>query len=126
LVPPSVVNSATYTWQREMEGTGTPLLWSDVQVLLQPPAMAPSAPPLRRMRTAGSQGRHGLAPLVRHVLRLQPGQRNNGLFLAACRAGEEGHVDLSTLLEAGQHIGLSHDEAQGCIESACSTVAAAA
>jgi hypothetical protein len=59
-------------------------------------------------------------PLVRYVTRLPEGNRNAGLFWAACRAVEQGLGDdvLNRLVEAAVFIGLPELEARRTVQSA--------
>ncbi len=58
--------------------------------------------------------------LLRHVTRLREGNRNQGLFWAACRAGEQrlGGDVLEELVQAGVSIGLPAVEARRTVASA--------
>ena len=67
-----------------------------------------------RSRRAGSSLR-GLAGWVEH---LHEGDRNDGLFWAACRAAEDGHGDLGALADAAVRAGLSAAEARRTVASA--------
>ena len=60
-------------------------------------------------------------PLVRLVLDLKDGERNRGLFWAACRAAESGRLSPSLtaqLVLAAENVGLTAEEATRTIESA--------
>jgi hypothetical protein len=66
----------------------------------------------------------GIAPLVKFVETLRPGERDNGLFWASCRAVAEG-LDTAPLVTAAEKTGLSQDKAQSTIESAVQHIAKA-
>lgn len=66
----------------------------------------------------------GIVPLTRFVAALQPGERNKGLFWAACRASADG-LDTTPLVAAAQQAGLSKDEAQAVTASAAEHIAKA-
>jgi hypothetical protein len=126
LLPPSKVDGVSYTWLQEISPLGTPLPWAEVKALFSPP-LAPRAPStgvfsLGDRRTGRATSSLGVAPLVRHVLRLQQGERNIGFFWAVCRAMEKGHGDLSVLRDAGLCIGLTPAEVDASISSARQTV----
>jgi hypothetical protein len=128
LVPPSKVNGVRYTWLRKVSQGGTPLRWADVQALFSPPvpAGAPSTGvhSLADRRTGQTSSSVRVASLVRHVLHLQEGERNNGFYWAVCRAVEKGHSDLSALQDAGLRIGLTPHEVDSSIASARKTAQA--
>ncbi|MFM9595799.1 bifunctional DNA primase/polymerase [Streptomyces scabiei] len=103
----------------------------------QPPVFAPGwlldaltarpAPPPRTARqdasaTASPSASRSVPALVRFVLDSRPGDRNNRLFWAACRAAEAardgGEDGRDALLEAAVHAGLSAQEAAATIRSA--------
>ena len=59
-----------------------------------------------------------LGKLAAWVAAQQEGNRNDGLFWAACRAAEAGHGDLGDLVTAAVAAGLSEAEAVRTIASA--------
>ena len=64
-------------------------------------------------------GHANAARLAAWVARLPEGNRNAGLFWAACRAAETGHPEaLDALAEAAQTAGLPEDEIRRTIASA--------
>ncbi|MDA1267303.1 MAG: bifunctional DNA primase/polymerase, partial [Planctomycetota bacterium] len=100
--------------------SGQPYRWD-----VRPPAPLPLAllaalrpHPVHRGTVTVPQG-HG-EPLVRLVLGLTEGQRNRGLYWAACRAAGDGLLtDIrDDLVRAALSIGLSEHEAQRTIDSA--------
>ncbi len=86
---------------------GGRLDWQQVRAMLDPPR---AAVPKR----AGGDIGH----LARWVAGLAEGNRNSGLFWAACRAVEAGATDLGALAEAAVSAGLSEREAWQTITSA--------
>lgn len=63
----------------------------------------------------------GIEPLAGFVRELRPGQRNDGLFWAACRAAEDG-LDPAPLAQAAAEIGLPPEQIARTIASARHTV----
>jgi hypothetical protein len=108
LAPPSRVHGRAYELRSHRPGAGGRIDWNAVKQLLDPPASRP------RSRRAGSSLR-GLAGWVEH---LHEGDRNDGLFWAACRAAEAGHGDLDSLVGAAITAGLSEAEARRTVASA--------
>jgi hypothetical protein len=87
-------------------GTGR-LDWQAVRRLLDPPSAAPVRP---------RRGTSGAAALVAFVAGLTEGNRNNGLFWAACRLAEAGNAaGLGQLVAASA---LPEAEARRTVESA--------
>jgi hypothetical protein len=109
VAPPSVVGSKRYALLDHRRGADGRLDWQAVTRLLDPPK--PAVKPGRR--DVGDLGK-----LVSWVAALKEGNRNGGLFWAACRAAETGHRDLSELIAAAVHAGLSEDEARRTVTSA--------
>lgn len=106
--------------------SGEPYRW-DVQkpAALSLPLLALLRPPPARVQTwTGTVTGRG-EPLVRHVLTRPEGERNRGLFWAACRAVDDGLLGeiRDDLLRAAQSIGLSEREARRTIDSAEKQVA---
>lgn len=117
LVPPSVVTTQHYAGGYELlehRGQGRHLDWQRVRDLLAPRRPQPTALP------TGNQP-VGLGALARWVADQQPGNRNQGLFWAACRAVEAGYRDLSELVTAAETAGLSRIEAERTAASATRT-----
>jgi hypothetical protein len=110
IAPPSVAHGRAYQLLRREPGSGEPLDWSAVQALLAP-ARTPGENPPRRAR-AGS--------LAAWVAALEEGNRNRGLFWAACRAVEEG-TDPEFLITAAVRAGLPEREARRAVASAWRT-----
>lgn len=106
LVPPSSVGGRPYELVRKGAAAGR-LDWSQVRALLDPPR--PAGP----RRTGGDIGH-----LAAWVAALPEGNRNDGLFWAACRAVEGGAAELGVLAEAAVRAGLSEREAWQTITSA--------
>lgn len=65
-----------------------------------------------------------LGTLAAWVAAQQEGNRNDGLFWAACRAIESGHSDLDDLVAAAGRAGLAEDEARRTVASAARKAAA--
>jgi hypothetical protein len=90
-------------------GQGGRLNWAAARRLLEPCATA--------REPSGEQGEIGA--LVAWVSKLGEGNRNSGLFWAACRAAEAGHDDaLGALADAAVRTGLPEAEAWRTVESA--------
>lgn len=105
--------------------TGRPYRWEtrppvplpvEVVTLLRPPAPPRPAPDRSRNADAPTRALY----LARYVERLPEGQRNAGLFWAACRAVEDAHPQATfDLLEAAAMVaGLDEVEASRTIASA--------
>jgi hypothetical protein len=109
IAPPSFVAAddtgpaGTYDLLEQRDGTGQ-LSWAQVQWLLDPPRAAGPRPPRS----------HGLGHLAAWVAALPDGNRNNGLYWAACRA-IEGGGDAELLIAAS---GLPETEARRTVASA--------
>ena len=88
--------------------------WQAVRRLLEPPA-----PPSRRPHPAA-----GADALVAWVTGLAEGNRNAGLYWAACRMAETGTGDLEQLVGAAVQAGLPEDEARRTVASAARKAAA--
>jgi hypothetical protein len=112
IAPPSFVGAdesgpaGAYELLDHRPGTGR-LDWQAVRRLLDPPSAAPVRPP---------RGMSGTAALVAFVAGLTEGNRNNGLFWAACRMAEAGNAaGLGQLAAASA---LPEAEARRTVESA--------
>jgi hypothetical protein len=109
LAPPSIVSGSPYEVLDHRPRKSGRLDWATVRRLLEPYA-APREP---------SGGRGDVSALVAWVGKLGEGNRNSGLFWAACRAAESGHDDeLGALAEAAIRTGLPEAEAWRTVESA--------
>ncbi|WP_425248482.1 bifunctional DNA primase/polymerase [Auritidibacter ignavus] len=112
VAPPSVhpVTGGHYYFQEPVTPVAEVPRW--LLDRLRPP-IRPVQPPTPRQ---GSTGEH----LINWVTNLQEGERNHGLFWAACTAIEEGVLDhiRADLEHAGLHIGLPAHEVQATIRSA--------
>ena len=116
LAPPSAVGGKPYRPipQRHARGdrtTAPRLDWAAITGLLTPaqPGFRDALPP----------GHADTARLAAWVAQLPEGNRNAGLFWAACRAAEAGHpAALDTLAEAAQAAGLPDREIARTIASA--------
>lgn len=115
LAPPSVVGGKPYELLDHRGGADGRLDWAAVRHLLDPPQ-----PPRRPGRGAGS------GALVAWVAALAEGNRNDGLFWAACRMAEADSPsgDLEQLVAAAVQAGLTEGEARRTIASATRKVAA--
>jgi Bifunctional DNA primase/polymerase, N-terminal len=107
LAPPSVVHGKPYELLDHRAATSR-LDWQAVRRVLDPPAAAPAP----RRPGGGSP-----AALVTWVAGLGEGNRNAGLYWAACRAAGDGDV-LGQLVVAAVQAGLPEDEARRTVASA--------
>ena len=110
VAPPSQVGGKRYRFGRQYPRTGV-LNWTAVVAILGP--------------SAGQSHRYGVSRtddvsgLIAWVGRLEEGNRNCGLFWAACRAIEDGHADgLGDMAEAAASTGLPAREIARTIASA--------
>jgi hypothetical protein len=107
LAPPSTVEGAPYELLCSNDDHRT-FYWDAAVELLAPAATK-----------RHSRGGSGTAGLVAFVSRLEEGERNRGLFWAACRAVDEGHAEaLDDLVAAAITTGLSKTEATRTVMSA--------
>jgi hypothetical protein len=107
LAPPSTVEGAPYELLFSHDDQHQTFDWNAAVELLAP------------ARRRHGRYRGGTAGLVVFVSRLEEGERNRGLFWAACRAAEEGHVEvLDDLVAAAIGTGLSKTEATRTVASA--------
>jgi len=110
LVPPSDVDGRPYYHVRRAEPSGG-LSWEAVTGLLDPQPDRPAQP----TATFNADASH----LAAWVERLEEGNRNAGLFWAACRAVESGqHAVLEDLAAAAAKTGLAEREISRTIDSA--------
>jgi hypothetical protein len=111
LAPPSVISGRPYQVIAQPAGTGEPLDWDAVLRFL-PRQPAPS--PARHAAQAGGPDR-----LIAWTAQLAEGNRNSGLFWAACRLIETGHHrHLPDLAAAAATAGLPEREIARTISSA--------
>ncbi len=116
LAPPSTVVGKPYRLIRPQPGRSlhpaSPRLdWSAAVALL--------APPQANLRNAPSPGHADTGRLAAWVAQLPEGNRNAGLFWAACRAAETGHpAALDALADAAHAAGLPEREVARTITSA--------
>lgn len=115
LAPPSRVHGRPYELLDHRGGADGRLDWQAVTRLLDPPR--PAVMP--RGRDAGDLGK-----LAAWVAAQQEGNRNDGLFWAACRAAETGRGNLEDLVAAAVTAGLAEAEARRTVASAARKVAA--
>ena len=109
--PPSRVAGRTYRLLLARDDQPGVLDWAAVTRLLSPA-------PVRSARDWPSASRDA-SSLAAWVERLEEGNRNSGLFWAACRAIEDGHTGtLGDLAEAAASTGLSDHEIARTISSA--------
>ena len=106
LAPPSVAGGKPYELLDKRQASGR-IDWQAVRRLLDPPR-----PVARPVRGAGD------AALVAWVAGLTEGNRNAGLYWAACRMTEAGTGGLEQLIAAAVQAGLSEDEARRTVASA--------
>jgi hypothetical protein len=111
LVPPSVVNGRRYEIVQSRGGVPDPIDWPAIRALLDPP-------PAHRPRRPSDTGPNGIDRLTTWMRDRPEGQRNTGLFWAACTALDEGTDDLTPLLDAAVAAGLTGLEAFRTIASA--------
>lgn len=114
IAPPSAVGGRPYELLDSRAGTGR-LDWLSARRLLDPPG-----PPPRPGRTAGAEA------LAAWVAAQREGNRNDGLFWAACRLAESDSPDgdVEQLIAAAVRAGLPEDEARRTMASAARKVAA--
>jgi hypothetical protein len=114
LAPPSAVGGKPYRLvrhQQDRQSAGGRLDWAAAIALLDPPQRKPQAERL--------PGHADAARLAGWVAQLPEGNRNAGLFWAACRAAETGHPGLlDALAGAAETAGLPEDEIRRTIASA--------
>jgi len=115
LAPPSRVHGRPYDLLDHRAGACGHLDWQAATRLLEPPR--PGGRP--RGTDAGD-----LSKLAAWVAAQQEGNRNDGLFWAACRAAETGHGDLEDLVAAAVTAGLAEAEARRTVASAARKVVA--
>jgi hypothetical protein len=122
LVPPSYVDrwhaddgvAGPYEPLDDRPQTGATFDWAGAVRLLRPPPAIPA----RQHRGGGS-----VAHLPGWVAQQPSGNRNNGLFWAACRVAEAGDEELlAELTDAGVQAGLDQAEAARTVASAVRTV----
>lgn len=111
LLPGSSVDGRRYEWtEQRADAGGRRLLWDSVKALLEPARV--QAP-----FSAAPKG--GMDHLIRWVADRPEGNRNDGLYWAACRAIEGGHRDLlPSLVDAAVSAGLNEREARATVTSA--------
>jgi hypothetical protein len=114
LAPPSRVHGRPYELLDHRAGARGRLDWQAATRLLEPPR--PAGKP--RGTDAGDLGK-----LAAWVAAQKEGNRNDGLFWAACRAAETGHGDLGDLVAAAVTAGLAEAEARRTVTSAARRVA---
>jgi Bifunctional DNA primase/polymerase, N-terminal len=114
LAPPSAIGGRPYRLIRPQpseRAAGPRLEWAAVSGLL--------APSQQTFRNATPPGQADAGRLAAWVARLPEGNRNAGLFWAACRVAETGHPSaLAALAEAAQAAGLPEREIARTIASA--------
>ena len=113
LAPPSRVHGRAYELLDHRGGGGS-VDWRAACRLLEPPR-----PPRPHGDGAGDLGK-----LAAWVAAQPEGNRNDGLYWAACRAIESGHSDLDDLAAAAVQAGLAEDEARRTVASAARKAAA--
>lgn len=114
LLPPSYVETAEYAGHYELveryEAAGT-VDFAAVRSLLEPPRnWVQREPSYRRAAAVDS--------LARWLAGQPEGNRNAGLFWAACRALEAGNGDLREIEDAAAALGLTEREIRRTVESA--------
>ena len=109
LVPPSRTDAGCYQLTERRDSGGF-LDWPAVRRLLAPPP---------RQRSAGYRRSAGNAAKLAEWVATQPeGNRNAGLFWAACKALESGATNLDDLVSVAVQLGLPEREARRTVESA--------
>lgn len=117
LLPPSHVVTEDYAGayvEKESRPEGAALQWAEVQRVMTPVIRRPPTTTLTTLRPANS------GP-ARRLQRARPGERNNLLFWAACRAFE-GVAELADVVEAARSVGLDDSEIAATVNSARMTV----
>jgi Bifunctional DNA primase/polymerase, N-terminal len=110
LAPPSQADGRPYQVVRQLDPSGR-LSWAAVTRLLDPQ--------VERAARISFNNRGDLGRLAAWVERLEEGNRNAGLYWAACRAVESGKPDwLDEIAAAAERTGLSEREISRTIESA--------
>lgn len=109
LAPPSQVGGRPYQVIR-LTGRAGRLDWQRAAALLEPGRPCPPRP--------RAEPDADITRLAGWVARLAEGNRNAGLFWAACRATESGHADLGGLAAAARHAGLDEREITATLASA--------
>jgi len=111
LVPPSRIDGGPYYVIRQT-GLAGGLRWAAVTETLEPPVV-------RAQRQAIAVNGGDVGRLASWLERLEEGNRNAGLFWAACRAVESGQARaLDEIAAAAAATGLSHQEIARTIDSA--------
>jgi hypothetical protein len=112
LVPPSQVGGRPYQMVDDRPPTGAVLDWEACKKLLCPPRPVP-------VRTGYRRGPGSAKRLVKWLKGEAEGNRNDGLFWAACRAAEAGDQDaLAKLAGTAVRAGLSEEETARTVASA--------
>jgi hypothetical protein len=106
LVPPSSTPSGVYQLL-EASSSGSSLDFEQVRRALRPAS--------RRHVSHGHTRDRGLEAFAAN---LAIGERNRGVFWAACQALRNGQSDLSGLFEVGVEIGLPEEEVRTVLRSA--------
>ncbi len=109
LAPPSRVDGKPYELLDNRAASGR-IDWQAARQLLDPPVMTKNSP-------AGNLMENTITRLADWVATRPEGNRNSGLYWAACRAVEDG-LDPDGLLLAAVMAGLSETEAKNTINSA--------
>jgi hypothetical protein len=118
VAPPSVVDGSPYLLVDSRAST-TGVDWQAIRAYLEPPrAPRPAIP------QTGAP--FGVETLARWVAGRPEGNRNAGLYWAACRAVEGGAADLTPLVAAAVAAGLSEFEAGRTVDSARQRIGGAA
>jgi hypothetical protein len=102
-----------YEWLLPLQGVGAPLDWPRITSIYQP---ASAAPP----RTWVGRGKGG--GLASWVAELTEGERNDGVFWAACEALRTGQTDLTDIRTAALNTGLDPRSVDDTLRSARRTV----
>jgi hypothetical protein len=108
LAPPSTLDGNAYELIDDRAETGRHLDQGAVRCLLNPPV------PLVARRSTPA----GLNRLAEWVAAQPAGNRNNGLYWAARAAHDDGHDDLTALVDAAVAAGLAEHEATRTVASA--------
>ena len=119
LVPPSTVDGRPYRCVAHRSAVREPLDWTAITAQLRPETDRP------RPGTAQQAGPPDLARLTSWVEKQPEGNRNRGLYWAACRLPSTSERELTALIDAAVRAGLPRPEARRTVASARARIGAA-